>query len=162
MSNVVIGIIGVILFIGLALAGALFLGPHFQSVRADSDASAYMLQLKQVTEAASLRNLQAGSQIGHDETDVDTLRAEGYTKAGLEGFDFTELDGGSYAQMAYKAIPDTTANRRICHNIQRNMGQIASNAEFRTTSTLLHDTTTVQGCIVWKFRPGTLALYTRI
>ena len=40
MSNVLIGIIGVILFIGLALAGALFLGPRFQAATISSKASA--------------------------------------------------------------------------------------------------------------------------
>jgi len=40
MSNVLIGIIGVILFIGLALAGALFLGPRFQESTNNSRGSA--------------------------------------------------------------------------------------------------------------------------
>lgn len=162
MSNVLIGMIGVVLFIGLALAGALFLGPRFHSARAESDASAYMLQLKQITEAATLHNLDSGTQIGHNETDVDALRTKGYVKAGLEGFDFTELDGGAYAQMAYKAIPDTASNRRTCHNIQRNVGQIASNAPFMATAKMLHDTTEQQGCIVWRYRAGNLAIFTRI
>lgn len=60
MSNVLIGIIGVILFIGLALAGALFLGPRFQEVSSNSQASAVMTGLKQVSDAASLWGLQNG------------------------------------------------------------------------------------------------------
>ena len=40
MSNVLIGIIGVILLIGLVLAGALFLGARFQAAADNSRASA--------------------------------------------------------------------------------------------------------------------------
>lgn len=60
MSNVLIGIIGVILFIGLALAGALFLGPKFQRTTANSRASAMMSQIKQVSDAMSLHALDTG------------------------------------------------------------------------------------------------------
>jgi hypothetical protein len=60
MSNVLIGIIGVILFIGLALAGALFLGPRFQQATANSDAAAVMTSIKQVVDAGELWRLQEG------------------------------------------------------------------------------------------------------
>lgn len=60
MSNVLIGIIGVILFIGLALAGALFLGPRFQEATVNSKASAEMGQVHQYAAAVSLFELQEG------------------------------------------------------------------------------------------------------
>lgn len=60
MSNVLIGIIGVILFIGLALAGALFLGPRFQQTTANSKAAAVMSQIKQVSDAMNLEALDNG------------------------------------------------------------------------------------------------------
>lgn len=54
MSNVLIGIIGVILFIGLALAGALFLGPRFQESRTNAITSAQVQSLQQLANAANL------------------------------------------------------------------------------------------------------------
>ena len=62
MSNVLIGIIGVILFIGLALAGALFLGPRFQESRNSSGAAAGMQALSQVANAVELYNLNEGKR----------------------------------------------------------------------------------------------------
>ena len=60
MSNVLIGIIGVILFIGLALAGALILGDDFTSASASSKASSVMSQVQQVASAISMYNLKTG------------------------------------------------------------------------------------------------------
>ncbi len=60
MSNVLIGIIGVILFIGLALAGALFLGPRFQEAALNSEASSVMSGIHQVAMATDLNATQEG------------------------------------------------------------------------------------------------------
>jgi type II secretory pathway pseudopilin PulG len=60
MSNVLIGIIGVILFIGLALAGALFLGPRFQESTNNSRASAAVQAVAQVANAANMYRVQEG------------------------------------------------------------------------------------------------------
>ena len=60
MSNVLIGIIGVILFIGLALAGALFLGPRFQDSKISSSAAASVQALSQAANAVELYNLNEG------------------------------------------------------------------------------------------------------
>jgi len=60
MSNVLIGIIGVILFIGLALAGALFLGPRFQQATSNSDAAAVMTSIKQAIDGAEMWRIQEG------------------------------------------------------------------------------------------------------
>jgi type II secretory pathway pseudopilin PulG len=60
MSNVLIGIIGVILFIGLALAGALFLGPRFQEATNNSKASANVQAMQQVIAAANMYELTNG------------------------------------------------------------------------------------------------------
>jgi hypothetical protein len=62
MSNVLIGIIGVILFIGLALAGALFLGPRFQEATINSKASAEISQVHQYAAAISMFELQEGEK----------------------------------------------------------------------------------------------------
>jgi hypothetical protein len=60
MSNVLIGIIGVILFIGLALAGALFLGPRFQEAAANSDAAAATSTIQQIQSAYALKSVETG------------------------------------------------------------------------------------------------------
>ncbi len=80
MSNVLIGIIGVILFIGLALAGALFLGPRFQQSVSQSKASAMSGQVSQIANAISLRRLTTGAtQASNDQTLTDAVN-EGYLK----------------------------------------------------------------------------------
>lgn len=77
MSNVLIGIIGVILFIGLALAGALFLGPRFQEATTNSTASAQVQAIRQIAEATNMYRVQEGS----DTADIDLLVSKGYLKA---------------------------------------------------------------------------------
>lgn len=61
MSNVLIGIIGVILFIGLALAGALILGDDFQSSTSESKAAAAVQQVQQASHAIAMHNLKTGA-----------------------------------------------------------------------------------------------------
>jgi hypothetical protein len=63
MSNVLIGIIGVILFIGLALAGALFLGPRFQEATIDSRASSISMMLSQSVDAMHMYTVQEGDTV---------------------------------------------------------------------------------------------------
>ena len=77
MSNVLIGIIGVILFIGLALAGALFLGPRFQESTNNSRASAAVQAVSQVSSAANMYRVQEG----RGAADVTTLQTSGYLKS---------------------------------------------------------------------------------
>ena len=80
MSNVLIGIIGVILFIGLALAGALFLGPRFQESTQNSQAASVMSSLRQASDAAELRMLDLGVSTTPS-THVSFLTNGGYLKA---------------------------------------------------------------------------------
>ena len=77
MSNVLIGIIGVILFIGLALAGALILGSDFTTATSSSKAAAVVQGLQQVSNAYAMNTVRTGSPISADqgETVVATLIA---------------------------------------------------------------------------------------
>lgn len=52
MSNVIIGIIGVILFIGLAVASATILGTDFMTAAASSKAAAVTSHLQQIAQAS--------------------------------------------------------------------------------------------------------------
>jgi hypothetical protein len=81
MSNVLIGIIGVILFIGLALAGALFLGPRFQESTNNSRASAIIQRISQTANAANMFEVQEGSRIAGDAAGITTLVTKGYMKS---------------------------------------------------------------------------------
>lgn len=60
MSNVLIGIIGVILFIGLALAGALILGDDFKSSKSSTRAATIAGQMQQVSAAVAMYQLKTG------------------------------------------------------------------------------------------------------
>lgn len=79
MSNVLIGIIGVILFIGLALAGALFLGPRFQQATLNSKGAALSQAVAQISAAANMYRVQEGR--GFSETDDLYTLVPGYLKA---------------------------------------------------------------------------------
>ena len=77
MSNVLLGIIGVILFIGLALAGANFLGREFDNMTAASQAAAISSTLQQTSHAATLYQTKRGIKLmGSDgPTVIQTLLA---------------------------------------------------------------------------------------
>jgi len=61
MSNVLIGIIGVILFIGLALAGALILGDDFKGANNSAKAAAIISVMDQTASAVNMYGLKTGS-----------------------------------------------------------------------------------------------------
>ncbi len=63
MSNVLIGIIGIILFIGLALAGALFLGPRFQESRNNADAAVLSQGAAQVAHSVLMYRTNEGRDV---------------------------------------------------------------------------------------------------
>ncbi len=76
MSNVLIGIIGVILFIGLALAGALFLGPRFQETSIASKASAWTQGQAQIAQAVNMKRVLEGASVQADATTPEAMRAK--------------------------------------------------------------------------------------
>jgi hypothetical protein len=127
MSNVLIGIIGVILFIGLALAGALFLGPRFQEATADSKASAHISQIKQIVDAAVMYKIQEGSST----SSLTTLVGAGYLKSTPSGaFSITQTGLTDDPDIVFLTIDENPENKTVCERIQRQSGQIASTAAF--------------------------------
>lgn len=72
MANVLMGLIGVILFIGLALAGASFLGDQFKTVAGRSNATVIIAQLQQMTQAVEMYRIKTGIQTVNCQT-VDFL-----------------------------------------------------------------------------------------
>lgn len=137
MSNVLIGIIGVILFIGLALAGALFLGPRFQSATNSSKASAAIQATKQVADAAHLYALSEGTVIGFN--GGAELVSKGYLKsvpkvgeANASVLNDTGCAGcstGTPSGIGYFLGTDANA-KSVCEAIMRQTGQLASDQPF--------------------------------
>lgn len=60
MSNVLIGIVSVIIFIGLSLAGAIFFGDQVKKLTNDSRATAVIQVASQMANAINLHNVQEG------------------------------------------------------------------------------------------------------
>ncbi len=142
MSNVLIGIIGVILFIGLALAGALFLGPRFQSASNDSKAAAMVQQLQQASDAAAMYTLNTGSPLPGGPLADSPLIGE-YLKHDLQN----PLENGGPAYL-YNAAGEIGGESRfvgmvlkngrnsqeICEAVQRASGQITSSGQFNDSA----------------------------
>lgn len=131
MSNVLIGIIGVILFIGLALAGALFLGPRFQESTNNSRASAIIQRISQTASAANMYEVQEGSRIAGDTAGITTLVSKGYMKS-APPTDSTvnriipiNASGGVTGDPAFIIADLTGANAKAtCEAIERQSGGV--------------------------------------
>jgi hypothetical protein len=80
MSNVLIGIIGVILFIGLALSGAMFLGERFADSRNSSVGAATVQAVTQVASAISYSNTENDVKVNAG-YNLDGLRTAQYLKS---------------------------------------------------------------------------------
>lgn len=92
MSNVLIGIIGVILFIGLALAGALFLGGKFSDASNESEAARIISEGAQINRAFEMHRVEqgalpdgAGESGDANERAIAQLQTRGYLKSIPEG-----------------------------------------------------------------------------
>jgi type II secretory pathway pseudopilin PulG len=130
VSNVLIGIIGVILFIGLALAGALFLGPRFQQSTANSKASAMAQHLSQVASAINLYQLDTGRTMVASEDNV-ALLTPGYLKSmprnpvTNEVYRINDANasvGGGPVRMIIVNFGSDDAARDVCTKIEQNAG----------------------------------------
>jgi hypothetical protein len=132
MSNVLIGIIGVILFIGLALAGALFLGPRFQEATLNSKASAMAQSVHQLASAANLYEVQEGRTLTSANAGAVTnaLVSAGYLKSPpvnpVASWTFDgNNDTGTYSgrvTVVHAGMPLNDTNARICAILARQGG----------------------------------------
>src|SRR3546814_6343746 len=116
MSNVLIGIICVILFIGLAPAGGRFLGPRFQESTNNSRASASVQAVSQIASAANMFEVQEGriaAVISDAVVDNDDLVERGYLKRSEEHTsELQSLMRISYAVFCLKKKKKTTQSNR--------------------------------------------------
>ena len=127
MSNVLIGIIGVILFIGLALAGALFLGPRFQESTNNSKASAAVQMASQTAAAANLYRVQEGRSTVST-GDIKTLLVDtGYMKSApitVRLIDsLGQSNSGVTATTALQDIGNDSTSRAVCVAVEKQMGR---------------------------------------
>ncbi len=131
MTNVLIGIIGVILFIGLALAGAIFLGPKFQDAKVNSQAMSLTQMSSQVTMALSLRRGEAGVPFVARDS-VTVLAGDKYLKVtplnpyiGEGGWPFRVLYSGDvrsnmfYADIVFVSLGHALDSGEVCRSINR-------------------------------------------
>lgn len=128
MSNVLIGVIGVILFIGLALAGALFLGPQFQSATTDSTVSSISQALSQTSHALELYNAQ--EEIPITVGGLNTTVTAGY----LKSRPYTSLIRGEAGSVgvgipikyvvviANSTLNPTIASDKTCQSLAKKVG----------------------------------------
>ncbi len=138
MSNVLIGIIGVILFIGLALAGALFLGPRFQESTNNSKASAAVQAVSQVAHAINMREVQEGRPMTADQGIAAELINAKYLKSlpvnptGSSELFLADVDGAGFgtkkALTVVMRMHDENNGKAICEAIRRQTGALAVGA----------------------------------
>ncbi len=146
MSNVLIGIIGVILFIGLALAGALFLGPRFQESTNNSKASAAVQAVSQVAHAVNMYQAQEGAL----PADVTALTGAKYLKS-VPSNPTSSVDA-PYLNSGYVIMPLSTNAEAVCSSVVR-----------QTTSlTVIPDNDLSRGTSCYRTASGGFAVYSKI
>jgi hypothetical protein len=172
MSNVLIGIIGVILFIGLALAGALILGDDFKSANSDSKAAAVMSTLGQIAAGANMSTLKTGVPYSSDTVTPLMPRFVKSVPSGIgESYPFGfrtasgPLSPGPMAFALTAWAADSTEGRYVCSSIAQTYGVVldATGEPPRAPA----PTGGVSGCIKlnadWGgVRPGTYVAWVRL
>lgn len=135
MSQVLIGIIGVLLFIGLAIAGAMYLGDRFKEANNNSKASAAVQGMAQVANATSMHNLQTGVSAAPTATLTgSTVYTGGYLKAApanpvitanapLLGDSAGAIPGTGDAKYSLMNLGAGTTADAVCLAIARQTGQ---------------------------------------
>ena len=135
MSNVLIGIIGVILFIGLALAGALILGDDFSTASNQSKAARVVQTLQQVSSAANMYKLKTGRALYEEDNALLVPRfLKAYPDSPIVGATTDRrlqvklsnainnngpaVPGAEANFVTVRIYPDTEANVEICRAIQ--------------------------------------------
>ena len=184
MVNVLVGIVGVILFIGLALAGAAFLGPKFTEAMVNSKAMAVSQLTSQITMALTMQRGDEQVPVVA-KTNLVTLVPKGYLKdvpvnpfMGEGGYPFRALYSGAvesqdhYADVVFVSLGSGNENMMVCEAINRqgpnrtkDIPQMPMEAGTDITSML----TSTTGCfqihamgIYGEANPGDYVVYSRI
>ena len=159
MSNVLIGIVGVILFIGLALAGALLLGDDFKAANNDTKGAAVMQAMSQTASAVQMYQLKTGPLKRAENLSDTSQLVPRFLKAApinpvtkATGLVLGDGYGNASSGIAVGIIMplgDTEEARNVCESIQRQSGQIAPTAAFDGANKSLQAATwtMTSGCI---------------
>ena len=140
MSNLLIGIIGVALFIGLAMGAALFIGPQFDEAQTNAQASDTVQAVSSVAASVNSYRLATGYSVGPALASAQALVNAGYLRdvpinsamsgrqpqivnsAGLDS-----ANSGAPATFAPKyVIMSLGGNQGLCTLIERKVGTIPS------------------------------------
>lgn len=144
MSNLLIGIIGVALFIGIAIAGAVFLGPRFEDSATNSVASNSIQAVTLVATAANSYRMATGYVSGSDMGTPQSLVDAGFMKsvptnpsASGAGLELVDASGTDYDLATDKAgfSPRYVAlsigsDRALCTAVERQASNIGSESSF--------------------------------
>jgi hypothetical protein len=143
VSNVLIGIIGVILFIGLALAGALLLGDDFKAANNDTKAAAVVQAMSQTANAVSMYTIKTGMAKQSEAVTSSSGLIPRFLKAApmnpvtkTQGITLGDQWGNvstSTALSVHMLLGTTAEAKNVCEAIQRQSGQIAPTAAFDNT-----------------------------
>lgn len=165
MSNVLIGIIGVILFIGLALAGALILGDDFKSSNAESKAAAISSMMQQSAQAVNMYQLKTGQVLSSAHAgSFATVIGPRFIKTSptnpLNGNAFlVNNQGGGHdatpAVQIYTSLGNDASAKAVCKAIEAMAGSTDPEAAVQPTS--YRDRTTANkrfGCVNNEGYPG--------
>jgi hypothetical protein len=140
MSNVLIGIIGVILFIGLALAGALFLGPRFQESTNNSRGAAAVQAVTQISNAVNLYRLNEGKALMSHNATNDVIQRELVGNNYLKSIPANPTSDGVYVPMLSTSVGSrgaTVESEYVIMQLSDNGGAVCSAIAKQSGQTLL-------------------------
>lgn len=155
MSSVLIGIIGIALFIGLAISGAIFLGPQFDAAQAHALAANSLQAVSSVASAANSYRFAKGYAMGAALDTPQRLVSAGFLKmvpgnpvmptSGLyphfvDGAGVDAANTGNVALWSPRYVfMSIGSDRDLCTMIGRQMQTFASGQQVSTTSVNIAD-----------------------
>lgn len=147
MANVIIGIIGVILFIGLAIAGAVLLGSDFQTAKGSTQAAAVSSHLQQYAQAVQVVRLRRG--VVFPSNTGTALGTSLVSYNALSDIPVNPLTGGAYIPVnatggsdanptafIYTDLGTTARARDICFGVEEGANSATTATVVDTAATL--------------------------
>jgi hypothetical protein len=151
VSSVLIGIIGVALFIGIAIGGAVFLGPQFERSQDSAVASRVMSNLGEIAVSVSSARMGLGVNGGMVLATPENLRDAGFLAAVPDipvnlGASWLIVDGAGYDLTGSPSQADWSpryvffslgADVDLCTRTERLVGNLASGQTVSTNATTI-------------------------
>lgn len=151
MSSVLIGIIGVALFIGIAIGGAVFLGPQFERSQDSAVASRIVSNLGEIASSISDARMALGTSGGSTLATPENLRDAGFLATVPDmplntGNGWVVVDGAGYDLAGSSSQATWTpryvflslgADAELCTRVQRLVGNLASGGAVSSGTTTI-------------------------